>query len=66
MIEANGGKSTPELGLQLLEEVIHGETTTPLEIGRVLDTDLHTDRSYNSQINLSLFKKDFMRWIGVD
>ncbi|MHA3112891.1 hypothetical protein [Acinetobacter sp. ANC 4193] len=38
LIEANGGKPTPELALQLLEQAMNGETATPAETGGVPDT----------------------------
>ncbi|ENU80597.1 hypothetical protein F975_01651 [Acinetobacter sp. ANC 3789] len=38
LIEANGGKPTPELAAQLLEQALNGETATPAETGGVPST----------------------------
>ena len=38
LIESNGGKLTPELASQLLDQAIYGETATPAETGGVPDT----------------------------
>ncbi|MHA3104801.1 hypothetical protein [Acinetobacter sp. ANC 3791] len=38
LIEANGGKPTPELAAQLLEQALNGETATPAETGGVPNT----------------------------